>query len=63
MSDQPVADASNYTGEHNIETQETNIHDLSGIRTHHPSNKAAKTYALYSTATGTGEFINPMRNF
>jgi hypothetical protein len=31
-SDQPVAEASTYTGQHNIETQETNIHALSGRR-------------------------------
>jgi hypothetical protein len=40
-SDQPVAEASTYTGQHNIETQETNIHALSGIRTRDPSNQAA----------------------
>jgi hypothetical protein len=32
----------------------TNIHASSGIRTHDPSNQAAKTYALDRTATGTG---------
>jgi hypothetical protein len=32
-SDQPVAEASTYTGQHNIETQETNIHLPSGIWT------------------------------
>jgi hypothetical protein len=31
-SGQPVAETSTYTGQHNIETQETNIHALSGIR-------------------------------
>jgi hypothetical protein len=40
-SDQPVAEASTYTGQHNIETQETNIHAPSGIRTRDPSNQAA----------------------
>jgi hypothetical protein len=40
-SDQPVAEASTYTEIHNIETQETNIHAPSGIRTRDPSNRAA----------------------
>jgi hypothetical protein len=40
-SDQPVAEASTYTGQQYIETQETNIHALSGIRTRDPSNQAA----------------------
>jgi hypothetical protein len=40
-SDQPVAEASTYTGQHNIETQERNIHSLSGIRTRDPRNQAA----------------------
>jgi hypothetical protein len=40
-SDQPVAEASTYAGQHNIETQETNIHTLSGIRTRDSSNQAA----------------------
>jgi hypothetical protein len=44
-SDQPVAKASTYTGQSNTETQR-NIHASSGIRTHDPSNEAAKTYAL-----------------
>jgi hypothetical protein len=36
-NDQPVAEASTYTEQHKIETQETNIHALSGIRTRDPS--------------------------
>jgi hypothetical protein len=40
-SDQPVAEASTYTEQHNIETQETNIHAFSGIRTRYPSNQTA----------------------
>jgi hypothetical protein len=40
-SDQPVAEASTYTRRHNIQTQETNIHALSGTRTHDPSNQQA----------------------
>jgi hypothetical protein len=40
-SDQPVSEASTYTGQHNIETQQTNIHAPSGIRTRDPSNQAA----------------------
>jgi hypothetical protein len=34
----------------------TNIHASSGIRTHDPSNQAAKTYALDTSAAGTGLF-------
>jgi hypothetical protein len=34
----------------------TNIHDLSGIRTHDPSNQPAKTRASDRTATVTGNF-------
>jgi hypothetical protein len=45
-SDQPVAEASTYTVQHNIETQETNIHALSGIRTRDPSNQAAADLRL-----------------
>jgi hypothetical protein len=37
--------ASTFTGQHNTETQ-TNIHASSGIRTHDPSNLAAKSYTL-----------------
>jgi hypothetical protein len=33
MSDQPVSETFTYTGQHNIRTQETNIHAVSGIRT------------------------------
>jgi hypothetical protein len=40
-SDQPVSETSTCTGQHNIETQETNIHALSGIRTRDHSNQAA----------------------
>jgi hypothetical protein len=40
-SDQPVAETSTYTGQHNIETQQTNIHTPSGIRTRDSSNRAA----------------------
>jgi hypothetical protein len=40
-SDQLVAKASTYTGQHNAETQrQTNIHVSSRIRTHDPSNQA-----------------------
>jgi hypothetical protein len=45
-SDQPIAEASTYTGQHNIETQETNIHALSGIRTRDPNNQAAADLRL-----------------
>jgi hypothetical protein len=40
-SDQPVSETATCTGQHNIETQKTNIHALSGIRTRYPSNQAA----------------------
>jgi hypothetical protein len=46
--------ASTYTGQHNTERQGTNIHALSGIRTHDPSNQPAKTHASDRTATVTG---------
>jgi hypothetical protein len=45
-SDRPVAEASIYAGQHNIETQETNIYAPSGIRTRDLRNRAA---------TGIGE--------
>jgi hypothetical protein len=45
-SDQPVAETSNCTGQHNIETQKTNIHALSGIRNRDPSNQAAADLRL-----------------
>jgi hypothetical protein len=41
MSDQSVEEAYIYTGQHNTQTQETNIHGLSGIRTRDPNNQAA----------------------
>jgi hypothetical protein len=56
-SDQPVAKASIYTGQHNTETHKymkKNIHSSSGIRTHDLSNEVAKTYALFRAVTGTG---------
>jgi hypothetical protein len=53
MSDQPVAEASAYTGQHNRNTT-TNIHASSGMRTYNPSNQAAKIYALDRVVTGTG---------
>jgi hypothetical protein len=45
---------------HNTETN-TNIYASSGIRTHDPSNQAAKTYSLHRAANGTG--LNGCRNF
>jgi hypothetical protein len=35
----------------------TNTHASSGIRTHDPSNQAAKTYALDRAATANGQII------
>jgi hypothetical protein len=46
MSYQPIADASTYTGQRNIYTQETNIHALSWIRTSNFSNQAAADLRL-----------------
>jgi hypothetical protein len=46
MSDQLVAKASTHTGQHNTETQETNIHVLSGIRTRDFRNQAAADLRL-----------------
>jgi hypothetical protein len=48
MSDQPVAETSTYTGQHNIQTQETNIHATSGILTRDPSNQAVADLCLRS---------------
>jgi hypothetical protein len=45
-SDQPVSETSTCTGQHNIETQQTNIHALTGIRTRDPSNQAAADLRL-----------------
>jgi hypothetical protein len=45
-SDQPVSETSTFTGQHNIETQETNIHALSGIRNRDPSNQTAADLRL-----------------
>jgi hypothetical protein len=45
-SDRPVAQASTYTGQHNIKTQGTNIQALSRIRTCDPSNQAAEELSL-----------------
>jgi hypothetical protein len=45
-SDQPVSETSTCTGQHNIQTQETNIHTLSGIQTRDPSNQAAADLRL-----------------
>jgi hypothetical protein len=45
-NDQPVAEVSNYTGQHNIYTQETNIHASSGIQTRNPSNQVAADLRL-----------------
>jgi hypothetical protein len=46
--------ASTYTGQHNTERQGTNIHALSGIQTHDPSNRPTKTHASDRTAAVTG---------
>jgi hypothetical protein len=51
-SDQPVAETSTYTAQHNIQTQQTNIHAPSGIEPAIPATKRPQTYALdqwYST--------------
>jgi hypothetical protein len=46
MRDQPVAEAYTYTGQRNIQTQETNINTLVGIRIRDPSNQAAADLCL-----------------
>jgi hypothetical protein len=53
-SDQPVSETSTCTGQHNLETQETNIHALSGIRTGDLATKRPQTYALDRAATEVG---------
>jgi hypothetical protein len=45
-SDQHITETSTYTGQHNIETQETNIHAFRGIRTCDSSNQAAADLRL-----------------
>jgi hypothetical protein len=58
MSDQPVAGVSTYTGQHNIQTQETNIHALSGIRTRDPNKRSFKLHLIrniYTFATVNAE--------
>jgi hypothetical protein len=45
-SDQPVAEVSTYTGQHNIYTQQTNILAPNGIRTCDPSSQAAADISL-----------------
>jgi hypothetical protein len=52
-SEQPVAETSTYTRQHNIQPQETNIHAPSRIRTRDPSNQAAADVRL-GPATGIG---------
>jgi hypothetical protein len=53
-SDQPVAEASTYTGQHKI--QETNIHAPSGIRTRDPSNQGAADLRIRPRVTRIGLF-------
>jgi hypothetical protein len=48
MSDQPVSETSTCTGQHNIKTQQTNIHALEPAI---PSTKRTQTYALDRAAT------------
>ena len=49
---------------HNAQqTQETNIHVLSGIRIRGPSNRALETNVLDRTATGIGIMIVTVRAF
>jgi hypothetical protein len=45
-SDQTVSETSTRTGQHNIETQETNIHAPSAIRTRDVKNRAASDLRL-----------------
>jgi hypothetical protein len=47
-SDQPVAEASTYTGQHNVETQETKIHAPNGIWTRDPNSQAPADLRLRS---------------
>jgi hypothetical protein len=55
MSDQPVARP--LPTQDNITQKDANIHALSGIRTHDPSNQPAKTHASDRTATVTGKIM------
>jgi hypothetical protein len=51
-NDQPVAKASTYKGQHDIET-----HALRGIRTQDVSVQAIKTFSSDRPATGTGRVL------
>jgi hypothetical protein len=53
-SDQPVSETSTYTGQHNRQTQETNFHVPSGIRTCDPSNQVVADLRLRPTARPLG---------
>jgi hypothetical protein len=44
------------TTQHTYTYTKTNIYSYSGIRTHDPSNQAAKTYASDRAATGIGSY-------
>jgi hypothetical protein len=54
MSDQPVAEASIDTGQHNIQTQETFMH-TAGFEPAILATKRPQTYALERAATETGD--------
>jgi hypothetical protein len=56
-SDQPVAETSTYTAQHNIETQETNIHAPSEIRIRDPSNQVATDLRLRPRGHWDRQFI------
>jgi hypothetical protein len=51
-SDQPVARAATHTTQN--KTQETNIHNISGIRTYDFRNQVFATYAFDCMTTGNG---------
>jgi hypothetical protein len=62
MSDQPVAEISTYTGQHNLYTQQANIRAPSGIRTSDPSNQVAADLRLRPRGTGIGVALLDARN-
>jgi hypothetical protein len=62
-SDQLVAEASTYTGQHNILTQEKNINARSVIRTRDPSNDAATDLGFRPCGHWDRKFLSTVKWF
>jgi hypothetical protein len=61
-SDQPVAEASTYIGQHNVKHERKTSMPSAGFEPAIPATKRPQTYVFDSTATGIGAGI-PYRNF